>query len=405
MRLSVATNFDDRLIERIREYPVFEVYGKLPADLVGGGRASLMLGPLSARDLRRHIATVHRHGLEFNYLLNAACLDNLELTRGGRRRIHRFLGWLRDLEVDAVTVAIPFLLEFVKQHFPELRVRVGVFAEADHVLNVKHWAAMGADSITLNSPFVNRELETLAEIRRAATCDLELLVNNSCLQSCPFTAYHKVTLAHASQAGHASRGFFVDYCYLKCSFLKLLDPVNYVRSDWIRPEDLARYEALGYTTFKLTERNAPTEVMALRVKAYAERRYDGNLLDLVQPFAYPAAVRSGEGRWARLRRAWWLAKHLDRPWRARWSALRRVRELARRRGMLEPLPGPPPVVVDNRALDGFLDALPRSCRSRDCTECGICHRWAERAVRIEPGYRAECLELYGAVFRDLLSVA
>jgi collagenase-like PrtC family protease len=93
-------------------------------------------------------------------------------------------------------------------------------------------------------------------------------VNNSCLQSCPYTAYHKVTLAHASQAGHASRGFFVDYCYLKCSFLKLLEPVNYIRSDWIRPEDLARYEALGYTTFKLTERNAPTEVMARRVKAW-----------------------------------------------------------------------------------------------------------------------------------------
>ncbi len=34
MRLSVATNFDDSLIEQIKEYSVFEVYGKLPSDLI-----------------------------------------------------------------------------------------------------------------------------------------------------------------------------------------------------------------------------------------------------------------------------------------------------------------------------------------------------------------------------------
>lgn len=79
-------------------------------------------------------------------------------------QIYRFLKWLTKLEVDAVTVTIPYLLEFIKKHFPQLKVRVSVFAEADHVLNVKHWAALGADSITLNSPFVNREFATLAEV-------------------------------------------------------------------------------------------------------------------------------------------------------------------------------------------------------------------------------------------------
>jgi collagenase-like PrtC family protease len=402
MRLSVATNFDDRLIELIRGYPVFEVYGKLPSDLIGGGRASLMLGPLSAKQLRRHIEIAHRRGIQFNYLLNASCLDNIELTRKGRQRIYRMLQWLRDLEVDAVTVAIPFLLEFIKHHFPHFKVRVSVFAEADHVLNVKHWAAMGADSITLNSPFVNRDFATLAEIRRAVTCDLQLLVNNSCLQSCPYTAYHKVLLAHASQARHSSGGFFIDYCYLKCSFLKLLDPVNYIRSDWIRPEDLPRYESLGYETFKLTERNAPTETMILRVKAYSERRYEGNLLDLVQPFAYPA--KGQEGGMAGLRRAWWLGRYLYRPWKARWSHLRHIKELAEKRGMLHPSEMDQPIFVDNRALDGFLDHFPENCRGRDCERCRYCHRWAERAVQLNPQYRQECLNLYQKVFRDLLTI-
>ncbi len=158
MRLSVAANFDDRLLERIAGYPVFEVYGKLPSDLIGGGRASVMLGPVSRRRLQRHIETAHRHGIQFHSPLNAACLDNMELTRGGRRRIRRLLRWRRDLDVDALAVASPFLLKFAQEHFLPFKLRASLFAEADHVLNVSHWSAMGADSIPLNSPFVNREL-------------------------------------------------------------------------------------------------------------------------------------------------------------------------------------------------------------------------------------------------------
>lgn len=401
MRLSVATNFDNRLIELIKPYPVFEVYGKLHSDPIGGGRASIMLRPHSAKKLQRHIETAHRYGLQFNYLLNASCLDNVELTRKGRKRIFRFLQWLHELEVDAVTVAIPFLLEFIKEHFPNFKVRVSIFAEADHILNVKHWAAMGADSITLNSPFVNRDFATLAKIRQAVTCDLQLLVNNSCLQSCPYTAYHKVLLSHASQTGHRSGGFFVDYCYMKCSFLKLLDPVNYIRSDWIRPEDLTRYESLGYETFKLTERDMPTEMILTRVKAYSERSYDGNLLDLVQPFAYPDVNQ--DGMMARLRRAYWLGKYLFRPGKASLSHLKHVKELANKRGLLHPLKGNPPVIMDNRILDGFLESFPHGCRGRDCEQCRYCHQWADRAVQVDPQYRKECLKLYRIVFKELLS--
>lgn len=103
------------------------------------------------------------------------------------------------------------------------------------------------------------------------SCDLQLLVNNSCLQSCPYTSYQKVVVSHASQSRHPSGGFLVDYCYLKCSFLKLAEPVNYIRCDWVRPEDIPRYESLGYNTFKLTERDAPSKVILRRVKAYSEK--------------------------------------------------------------------------------------------------------------------------------------
>ena len=46
---SVGTNFDDRLIEKIKDFNVYEVYGKLSRDIVGGGRSSFLLGEVTKK--------------------------------------------------------------------------------------------------------------------------------------------------------------------------------------------------------------------------------------------------------------------------------------------------------------------------------------------------------------------
>lgn len=403
MRLSVATNFQPDLIEGVAGYPVYELFGKLPADPLGGGRASYMLTPVSRRRLAAHVGHAHRRGLRFNYLLNAACLDNREWTRKGQREIRRLLDWLAELGVDAVTVALPYLLDLIKRCYPQFQATVSVFAGVDCVEKAKAWEALGADCITLESLAVNRRFPLLASLRRSVTCDLMLLANTNCLEGCPFARAHMVALSHASQAGHPSRGFLVDYCFLRCTRMKLIDPVHYIRSDWIRPEDLGAYEALGYDRFKLAERDAPTEVLLRRVRAYSERRSEGNLLDLVQGWAFsrgPEPSRRFRGG------LFWSLRTFLRPWIANPLRLRKIRRLAELQGMLTPLRRDPPVVVDNRALDGFLDLFRAGdCAARDCEGCRYCHRAAERAVRIDPEFRREVLALYDEVLEELQSGA
>ena len=403
MRLSVATNFEPALVEGIKGYPVYELFGKLPADPLGGGRASYMLSPLSKRALAAHVRDARQHGVRFNYLLNAACLDNREGTRKGQREIRRLLDWLAELEVDAITVSLPYLLDVIKRCYPQFRVTVGVFAGVDHVQKARMWEELGADCITLESLSVNRRFSLLSSLRKSVKCDLMLLVNTNCLQFCPFSRAHMVGLSHASQSGHPSRGFLLDYCFLRCSRMKLADPVNYIRSDWIRPEDLRYYEALGYDRFKLAERNAPTEVMVRRVRAYSERRYDGNLLDLVQGWGF----RSGREPSRYFRRGlFWSLRTFLRPWTVNPMRLFPIRRLAEAQGMLSPLPRDPPVVIDNRALDGFLKFFFHvDCQERDCEECRYCHRMAELAVWIDPEFQREALRQYDEVLDDLRSGA
>lgn len=385
MKLSVATNFDDELIERVRDYPVAELFGKLPRDFVGGGRPSYLLAPLSRRRLAQHVRLARASGIEFNYLLNAACLDNREFTRRGQREFDRVLGWLGDIGVTTITVSLPYLLELIKERFPQFRVTVGVFARVATVQQVKFWEELGADCITLDPLVVNRDFRTLASVRASVRCDLQLIANSDCLLFCPLASYHMVGLSHASQRGHPSPGVPLDYCFLACTAAKLADPVHYIRSNWIRPEDLELYERAGYTRFKILERGAPTDVMVTRVGAYADRRYDGNLLALIDPLAgrQPAELQRGVARalMARWRDAWRLLL-------LRRGAVADLSHLAELRLQFAD-PARPAVYLDNRKLDGFLETFPAAaCAPRDCRLCRYCDAWAARAVTIDPDHRA-----------------
>ncbi len=399
MRLSVATNFDKALIESLRQYPVVELFGKLREDAVGGGRASYQLASISRKRLGEHVRDAREAGIGFNYLLNASCLGNREITRVGQAEIEELCSWLVEIGVESVTVSSPYLLRLVKVRFPSLKVRISVFGGVDRLRKAQMWEEMGADCIVLDSILVNREFAALSRIRKSVKCDLELLVNNNCLSSCALSASHMNALAHAGQSWHANGGFFIDWCFLRCTEMKLRDPVNYIRSEWIRPEDLSMYEEMGYDLFKVAERNLPTPVMENRVRAYASRRYDGNLLDLVQPYAFQGM--NGEEPYYRKGPAWFL-RHLLRPLLVNPSRLILLKRLVDLRHMTRPVDGPPPVHVDNRALDGFLERFREAgCRDVDCAECLWCHQFAERAVRVDEEARAKALAAYEELFASL----
>jgi collagenase-like PrtC family protease len=396
--LSLATNFDDGLLDAIAGHPVTEVFGKLSSDPVGGGRASFTLPLLSRKRFEHHVKAARAKGIGFNYLLNPACMDNREYTRQGQKEIEALLEYIESAGVTAVTISLPFLLPVIKKRHPGLKVRVGVYARVDGVAKARFWEDNGADCITLESLSVNRDFELLAALRRTLSLELQLIVNANCRLFCPLSGQHMVNLSHASQKGHPTRGFLIDWCVMQCSYDKLKDPVQYLRSEFIRPEDLGLYRDLGYDSFKILERGAPTPVLARRVKAYSEGRYDGNLLDLIQPFGYKeksAASLAGD-----LFNKW---KYLFRPRMVQVSKLMKLKELATRRGMLEPLTGDP-VYIDNAQLTGFIPGFrDKDCRRTDCGACGWCASYAGKAVRVDEAYRTELLNLYEELFGDMYS--
>jgi collagenase-like PrtC family protease len=401
MKLSVASNFDNELLIRSKDFPVLDFFGKLPQDVIGGGRSRYMIAPISRREFEQHVACARENGFGFNYLLNAACLNNLETSRKGQKQIRNLLKWMVEIGVTATTVANPLLLRIIKELYPQLKVRVSVFACVDHASKAVYWEKNGADIICLDSLTMNRDLAALKSIRKAVKIDLELLANGNCLQSCSLCHTHMNLLAHSSQEGHDQKGFVIDHCMLECSKAKVKDPVNFIRSDWIRPEDLHLYQALGYNHFKLGERNLPTSIMMKRIEAYSTRTYDGNLIDLIQPYGHGDTEESRQ-HYSRGKRS--LLQNFLRPGKVNIPAILKLKDLTDTKGMLTPLAKDAPVYIDNSQLNGFLEEVwKRKCRYHNCEECLFCHEMAEKAVNISPDYKTKCLSLHRDIESSLLN--
>lgn len=402
MNLSVPTNFDPELIPRLTAYPVTDVYGKCAADVIGGGRPTGILPNVSLKNVARHVDICRTNGIRFTYLLNASSTGNIEYTRAGQRKLDSLVGRLSDAGVRDWTVATPYLLRYLKSRDPSCRVRISVFAQVGDARKAVQWEEMGADSISLDSLLVNREFDRLAEIRAAVRIRLHLLVNNNCNYGCALSPHHMNTLAAASRTGSATGNLLVDYCYLHCTLLKLRDSAQYLMADWIRPEDIRKYEEIGYSDFKLAGRNLSTDAIVMRVAAYANRRYDGNLLDIVQDFGQPSTAAGPQSRGTGIR-GWirWAWNAAPR----RISSLSRLRRLARNRGFFSAPAIPPPAQIDNPSLDGFLDEVIRAggCRNRICDACGICQRFAAKAVRIDETSRQQIIDDQQALLAELES--
>lgn len=337
MELIAPTIFDNDLIDYFADNGVTSVYGKLPVDFMGGGHETAMLRSVGWKELKEHIQHCRQYGIDFNYVMNSTCMGLSEFDNEARRRIFNFFDLVSEAGVGSVTVSNPNLLQMIKTNHEHLKVKVSACCYVKSVGEVKYWEDLGADIIVLDPLQVNRDFKTLKGIARVAKAELELIVNNNCFQYCPEIYNHQNFLSHSSHHS-LKHSIEQDYSYNWCSRERLREPANFLIADWIRPEDVTHYEQIGYKRFKFTDRNTPVEFLKKRAAAYHARHYDGNLLDLIQHFAYRDSVEADA----------YLSN----------------------------------IHIDNRKLDDYLKIFLRSeCKAKDCGDkCRYCFDYATDAI-------------------------
>jgi len=349
MKLLVPTNWDPDLILPLSKLDTeVQIYGVLPTSMIGSGGRGADNIHVVENQAEEYIENAHSAGLKFDYILNAPSMGNMEWDENTHRELLEQIRWMSSIGVDSVTVSIPYLIELIKRQFSQLEVRVSTIAHVSSVARAKLFESLGADSITLDMN-VNRDFTLLKAIRSAVNCELTVLLNNLCLYQCPYEYYHHDTLGHASQSYNPLNGYYEDYCVLRCTLDRLWDISQAIKCRWVRPEDIHVYEDIGIDMFKTSGRSMPTERILNTAKAYASRRYQGNLYDILNVITPKVGFSQ--------------------------SDLPGVQN-----NVIE---SPPKLYIDNQALEGFIDFFKKQNCLSGCSNCNYCQRIADEVIQFD----------------------
>ena len=354
MEIVLASNFDDRLVEETRTLPIESFFGGYPVTLTGGGRPPQILPEIDRDRFRAHVELVHRCSRRFFATLNSNDLGLKEYGPGYVDRLLRDVREMIDLGVDGFVVALPALIEAIRTEWPDIPVTVSTFARIRTVTQAEYFLRLGARTIILEE--ANRDFRLIRGLVRLGA-EVEILVNQSCLPSCPYRGHHLNTSSLASQVGAPCPTF--EYPLLECGLEYVRDPSKLVSGIFVRPEDLEVYEEVGVHRFKVSGRNRSTDWLVRCARAYAARSYPGDLADIL-------SLVQVKGPLSALRRA-------DRP--ADGEAARTLADA---------FSGLADLSIDNRAFPpDFLRHISGvDCEHTTCDACGYCRSVAQRVMRV-----------------------
>ena len=292
MRISLACNWKHNLLTLIEESPelseiVHDLYGTYDFSFTGSGRPFLLMQRKEKSEIEDYINRVHELGLNFTWLWNGECLGYFKFNSEQQSSALKELDWLDDMDVEYLTVTDPYLAKFAKTYHPKLKLKVSVIAEVNSLTRAMDWGEIiGSEGVLTLSVMINRNFPLLEKIREVVDCDIELLLNDCCLNECPFRFFHYTECSHASQKHDVLEGYYNDWATIACQNQKAFNPEQIIMSKWIRPSDIDKYMEIGLDYFKISGRRYGTEWLSRALKAYSRKKYDGNLGDILNGYSF-----------------------------------------------------------------------------------------------------------------------
>ena len=265
---------------------ISEIYMSVDNAQWGSGRN--YVHHVDFQEAARQVSHARRHGIDLSLAFNTVCFGQEKFKEDFLQRFTRLISMMEKAGFSNVILSDPYLMEIVKDEFPGLGVIVSVFAEVDSENRLAFYNDLGVDRIIIPHE-LNRNLAKLEKFSKMSSCPLEVILNLGCTHYCARADAHSSFTGH--YCGSVMQMVMGDYYTTYCNHRKLTQPWEFLCQDWIRPEDVYRYENLGVQYFKLAGRATATGWIIRAAKAYLERSYEGDLQDLISSY-YPLIKRA-----------------------------------------------------------------------------------------------------------------
>ncbi|WP_051309358.1 hypothetical protein [Desulfogranum japonicum] len=228
-------------------------------------------------------------------LMNSRFYMPALLTNTGNMRpiLETLAEYLEHGQIDGIVYCDHYLLQRLSDESPEIassleavpgvNTMLDSFKKVEAQLSYIRETKFKCPSKIILDRSLNRDLDRLSKVAlnlhtQFPQIHVEVLANEGCLPYCPFKLSHDSYIALANI--HGCDNTFDLNCNLGCVRLFDEQPHRILFSPFVRPEDIDLY-FYHIDTIKLCGRTLGSQFLKRVITAYRERKYDGNLLDLL----------------------------------------------------------------------------------------------------------------------------
>lgn len=271
----VPFNGDVELIRYLVENkpePIFEFYGC--DDLFASGRWK---NPNEKTSIKDVMEILNGTDIKFNYLLNSIVFDDY-IINGEILKKH--LEFLSKLGVNSITCTTPFLIDLVKSFGFE--INTSLMQNIRSATSVAYYELLGYDRILLCEDDL-RNTKLIKDMHTSTKLPIEAIVDNVCLMECPFRQTHLSSegIRHPDFSDEL-RQYMSAYCR-QCKQFWHYNPANFLKTSWVRPNDLLKLQQAGVSLFKLGGRGIETSAIIQKLTIYSEGEFDGDIFKYLKP--------------------------------------------------------------------------------------------------------------------------
>jgi len=298
LNYKIGCNFKYDLIEGVCKLnelnpntQIKEMYGSIREHDFLTARPGFRIPEVTRNDFRNYIKECNRNKIQFNYTFNTIYPGSKKVLNSKYNELVSIIKFIEDSGVKKITVANPIVAEIIKKVSPLIDLEVSTVAQISAVTQIKVWKNNYNIKSICNHLGKNRSIKFLKNsVSYCSKNDIELylIVNEFCGNSggSLYNAYgtdciHRTScyLCHSENSKIEDVELFNSYPTNYCTSSKS-DFSAWLKTKFIRPEDIIMYSALGIHNFKIVGRTGGTNHILKIAKAYIDKSWKGNLLGL-----------------------------------------------------------------------------------------------------------------------------
>jgi len=294
IKFMVGNNWDYSLLDKMSELnakysdvQVVELYGsiRLFSNYIYTARPKFRVTDLNKEELENFSKHALELGIGLNYTANGP-IAFPDTMKKNHDQIIDFLEYISKLGFMRVTISNMLTAEIYDKIITDRKLPLKLeLSTIYRVQNPENFLKI-KDRIPLFNKhcvdvFKNRDfiyLKKFVKVANSTNIDLELIANEFCIHDCIDRAecyqIHQITDTYKDSR------IFGSYPQGRCIVDRWLNPIEWLKSRFILPQDLKKYVNIGINHFKITGRTHPTNYITWVVEQYMKQNYEGNLLAL-----------------------------------------------------------------------------------------------------------------------------